>query len=117
MGYSQIMSLDKKLTDRKKIYLYYKNIFENNEIMKLHTNAELYSNFWLNTLSMNFNELEITKIELIKILNKRKIFLRDVWQPHNLNNLNKDCYFENLDNTLKFYKSSINLPSSFKIEL
>ena len=117
LGYSQIMSLDKKLTDRKKIYLYYKNIFENNEIMKLHTNAELYSNFWLNTLSMNFNELEITKIELIKILNKRKIFLRDVWQPHNLNNLNKDCYFENLDNTLKFYKSSINLPSSFKIEL
>ncbi len=114
LGLSQILSLDEKLLKRKKIYDFYKEKFENFNLLNLHTKSENFTNFWLNSISLS-DETSFSKFELIRLLNDLGILVRDIWVPHHLNKINADCYREELNNTDNFYIKSFNLPSSFDV--
>lgn len=112
LGYSQILKLKKKISQRRKLYKIYSKYSQKGfNIMNEPTHAK--SNFWLQTIKLN-NQKE--KNYLLNFLYNNKIQARSIWKPNHLFSHLKKFPKMNLDNSLKIYNTTINIPSSLNVK-
>ena len=86
---------------KKKLHLYYSNIFKNTEIKLLKPSENLKSNYWLNTIIVSNKNI---KKKLILFSKQRNFNVRPIWKPINLFKHFKKNPKMNLDDTLIFMK-------------
>lgn len=112
LGYSQILKLKKKISQRRKLYKIYSKFSQKGfKIMNEPIHAK--SNFWLQAIKVN-NQNE--KNYLLNFLYKNKIQARSIWKPNHLFSHLKKFPKMNLDNSLKIYNTTINIPSSLNVK-
>jgi perosamine synthetase len=112
LGLAQLENLKKILISKKKLYLKYCRMFENeNDYYLVKNPYKSSSNNWLNTLFLKKPSIKFRN-KILKVAHKNKIFLRPVWKP--LHTLKHFCKMPkmNLEKSNIIYKSCINLPSS-----
>ena len=112
LGYSQILKIKKILKNKRKLFSFYKKIFNKNLFFKLlNEPKESKSNFWLQTIILkkkysNFNQ------KIIKDLIKEKIHVRPGWKlMTDLNYLKKSPKMD-ISIAKKICSRIINIPSS-----
>ena len=112
LGYSQILKIKKILKNKRKLFSFYKKIFNKNLFFKLlNEPKESKSNFWLQTIILkkkysNFNQ------KIIKDLIKEKIHVRPGWKlMTDLNYLKKSPKMD-ISIAKKISSRIINIPSS-----
>ncbi len=110
LGISQLQKINKYLKLKKKLHLFYKNLFDNSDFKLLKPIKECKSNYWLNTIVIN-NNIKI-KDNLINLSLKNKFYVRPLWKPINELEPFKKFPKMNLDNTIDAYNRIISLPSS-----
>ena len=112
LGYSQIKRINKILKNKRKLFLFYKKIFEKSPFFKLiNEPKKTKSNFWLQTILINKKYSNLTK-KIIKDLNNKKIYVRPGWElMPNLNHFKK-CPKMDISISKKICKRIINIPSS-----
>lgn len=112
LGYSQILKLKKKISQRRKLYKIYSKYSQKGfKIINEPINSK--SNFWLQAIKLN-NQKE--KNYLLKFLYKNKIEARSIWKPNHLFSHLKKFPKMNLDNSMKIYNTTINIPSSLYVK-
>ena len=112
LGLAQIENIKLFLKSKKKLYQKYLRTFsEHKEVFLLKNPKNSTSNNWLNTIWIKNSSLK-KRNNIIRLANKKGLFLRPPWKP--LNEFNHFKFFPkmNLDISQKIYLSCINLPSS-----
>jgi perosamine synthetase len=112
LGSAQIENLNKFLRSKKKLFLKYCKEFSKVNDFRLINNPQFCkSNNWLNTIFIKNSSIK-KRNKLLRLAQKKKIFLRPVWKP--LHQLKHFKYIPkmNLENAERIYVSCINLPSS-----
>jgi perosamine synthetase len=116
LGYSQLKKINKILHKKKFLHKKYKDIFKNNknfEIVDLDNIKNLKSNYWLNAMKINTNN--ISKSKVLDYLNEKGIQCRPIWDLlHTLPHFLKYKSYK-IEKSKKLFDSVILLPSSPKI--
>jgi perosamine synthetase len=112
LGLAQIENLNKFLKFKRRLFNRYYNEFKKVKGIKLISEQKYSkSNYWLNTIFINNSSIK-KRNKILKLGHKSKIFLRPAWKPlHTLKHFKKMPKMD-LSQTIKIYKSCINLPSS-----
>jgi perosamine synthetase len=114
VGCAQIENITKIISSKRKNLTAYKNIFKKIKDVKIFDEPiNSKSNFWLITAMFQ----KKIKYKVLKELNKQGCNARAIWKPLHTLQMYKKCQKDNLNTSLKIYNSSINLPSSPKINL
>jgi len=120
IGYSQIQNIKKIITQRKKIYDFYKkhlNKIKDLNVFEIPNEKE--TNYWLMILQIS-GSIKKAKIKRNKILNlfkKNGVESRSVWQPNHMNlHLRKFQKYE-VKKSLDLYCRSVCLPSSHNLSM
>ena len=111
VGCAQLEKINKILKAKRKNFQDYFKYFreiKGVEIIKEQKNVK--SNYWLITLNLKKN-FKI-KNSILRKLNKSGFNARAIWKPLHSLAIYKNCPKDDLVNTMRIYKSSINLPSS-----
>ena len=113
IGVGQLENIKKIIHLKKRIYLYYKKLFENNEncdFKKIKSNAT--SNYWLNLVEIksikNKNDLK----KIIYSLSSNDIESRPIWQLNHLQKNYLKCQRYKIINANKLLLRTLCLPSS-----
>ena len=112
IGYSQIKRIKTILKKKRKLFLFYKKVFDKNPYFKLVKEPEdSKSNFWLQVILINKKYSSFTQ-KIIKDLQKYKIYIRPGWEL--MTNLDYFKDFPRMDISIakNIYKRIINIPSS-----
>lgn len=112
LGISQLSKTKEILKRKRKLHLKYKKIFHKFKEFKLIEEIKnSKSNYWLNTVILNFNSNSKKEL-IIKKLIKDGIQVRPIWKLlHKLKHLTH-CPKMNLSNAIQLEKNIISLPSS-----
>ena len=112
LGSAQIENLNKLLKLKRRLFNRYYNEFKKVKGIALVCEQKYSkSNYWLNTIFINNSSIK-KRNKILRLGHQNKIFLRPSWKPlHTLIHLKKMPRM-NLAQTIKIYKSCINLPSS-----
>ncbi len=116
LGVAQLEKIEEILYRKRKLANIYKELFyEFNDLHILDEPTNTKSNFWLNTLRFNFDDLkkvEVIRNTLLEESHKSGLMLRPLWKPlHKLKPYLK-CPKGNLNISEREYLRIINLPSS-----
>ena len=116
VGCAQLEKIKSILKAKRKNFKDYFKHFKKIEGVKiLKEKKKVKSNYWLITL--NLMENYKIKNNILKKLNNLGFNARAIWKPLHTLSIYKNYPKDNLENTIKIYKSSINLPSSAGINL
>ena len=112
LGLAQIENLNKFLKSKRRLFNRYYNEFRKVKGIRFISEQKYSkSNNWLNTIFINNSSIK-KRNKILKLGHQNKIFLRPSWKPlHTLIHFKKMPRM-NLAQTIKIYKSCINLPSS-----
>jgi perosamine synthetase len=111
VGCAQLEKIKKILAAKRKNFLdYFKYFKKVSGINVIKEPENTISNYWLITLNLKKNYK--IKNSVLKKLNDLGFNARAIWKPLHTLSIYKKYPKDNLANTLKVYKSSINLPSS-----
>lgn len=112
LGLSQINRIEKLVAQKRKLHKLYANLFKNlDNVELLIENENCYSNYWLNCIILK----DINQKMLNSIMRKSidmGFIVRPMWKPMHTLKFCRHFPKDNLDNTMKAYKTSITLPSS-----
>tara|TARA_Y100001970_G_C14259629_1_gene878805 strand:+ start:10229 stop:11389 length:1161 start_codon:yes stop_codon:yes gene_type:complete len=115
IGYKQLCDLKKTLFLKKKLFDLYQNTFKDNEYCFISDNSKNSSpNNWVINLMMRDKYIKYQQ-SLIEHMHKNKIYVRELWRPQHLANYLKIYPKSDLKNTMKLWKKTISLPSSYYI--
>ena len=87
IGRGQMEVLENRITKRREIHQFYKDVFLNNEAVKVFSepNSDFYSNYWLTTIVIDPNKGSKKSREDVRImLNDANIESRPLWKPMHL---------------------------------
>lgn len=87
IGRGQMEVLENRITKRREIHQFYKDIFSNNEAVKVFSepNSDFYSNYWLTTIVIDPNKGSKKSREDVRImLQDENIESRPLWKPMHL---------------------------------
>ena len=87
IGRGQMEVLENRITKRREIHQFYKDIFLNNEAVKVFSepNSDFYSNYWLTTIVIDPNKGSKKSREDVRImLQDANIESRPLWKPMHL---------------------------------
>lgn len=89
IGRGQMEVLEDRILKRRKNHSFYNEIFKNYDEIDLFAepNDDFYSNYWLNTITIEENNYQITKEKLKKIFIENNIETRYLWKPMHLQTL------------------------------
>lgn len=112
LGLSQINRIEKLVAQKRKLHKLYANLFKNlDNVELLIENENCYSNYWLNCIILkNINQKMLNSIMTKSI--DIGFIVRPMWKPMHTLKFCRHFPKDNLDNTMKAYKTSITLPSS-----
>jgi len=112
LGCAQIMSLEKIISLKRKLFhLYQKEFYKNEyfELVKEPVNNR--SNYWLQNIKLK-KKFKKFKNHLIELTNKKGYQTRPAWKLlHELNHF-KDCPKDELKSSIDLYSRIISIPSS-----
>ena len=87
IGRGQLEVLENRITKRREIHQFYKDVFSNNEAVKVFSepNSDFYSNYWLTTILIDPNKGSKKSREDVRImLQDANIESRPLWKPMHL---------------------------------
>ncbi len=87
IGRGQMEVLENRITKRREIHQFYKDVFLNNEAVKVFSepNSDFYSNYWLTTIVIDPNKGSKKSREDVRImLQGANIESRPLWKPMHL---------------------------------
>ena len=87
IGRGQLEVLENRITKRREIHQFYKDVFSNNEAVKVFSepNSDFYSNYWLTTILIDPNKGSKKSREDVRImLQGANIESRPLWKPMHL---------------------------------
>ncbi len=87
IGRGQMEVLENRITKRREIHQFYKDVFSNNEAVKVFSepNSDFYSNYWLTTIVIDPNKGSKKSREDVRImLQGANIESRPLWKPMHL---------------------------------
>lgn len=89
IGRGQMEVLEDRILKRRENHSFYNEIFKNYDEIDLFAepNDDFYSNYWLNTITIEENNYQITKEKLKKIFIENNIETRYLWKPMHLQTL------------------------------
>lgn len=116
----QLKKLEKIINQRKKIQSYYnkklKNLFQNKLIFAMNVKRNIDISPYIYTIRINEDKINISRDQIIKKLEEKKINAVVHYIPaNNLNFYKSKIQFPNLKNTIKAYKNIISLPFHNKL--
>lgn len=98
IGLGQMEILEDRISKRRDNHSFYHEIFINDEHINLfkEPNEDYFSNYWLNTVTIEENDFGVTKENVKKIFSENNIETRYLWKPMHLQALfNKYKFFGN----------------------
>ena len=115
LGVSQLNNLKKNISQKRKIFNFYKKMFKDIKgVSVLEEPKNSLSNYWLNTIVLD-KKYKFYKNKIIKSLIKNKFHSRPLWQPlHSLPQFKK-YQKDKLNVTNDLYERCINIPSSIHL--
>ncbi len=95
IGRGQLEVLEERIFKRRENHEFYKNIFKNIEEVNLFEEPAdgYFSNYWLNTITIEGNNIETTKENLKRKFSQNNIETRYLWRPMHLQALFKEYKF------------------------
>lgn len=113
IGRGQMEVLEERILKRRDNHEFYQGIFENDEEINLfqEPNADFYSNYWLNTITIEENNYGITKEKLKKRFSENNIETRYLWRPMHLQLLYKEYKFFGTHVCGMLFEQGLCLPS------
>ncbi|AZB20515.1 DegT/DnrJ/EryC1/StrS family aminotransferase [Chryseobacterium indologenes] len=95
IGRGQLEVLEERIFKRRENHEFYKNIFKNIEEVNLFEEPAdgYFSNYWLNTITIEGNNIETTKENLKRKFSQNNIETRYLWRPMHLQALFKKYKF------------------------
>ena len=112
LGCAQIMSLEKIISLKRKLFHLYQKEFDKNEYFELVKEpVNNRSNYWLQNIRLK-KKFKKFKNYLIELTNKKGYQTRPAWKLlHELNHF-KDCPKDELKSSIDLYSRIISIPSS-----
>lgn len=113
IGIGQLEVLEDRIQRRRNNHDFYQCVFENFDEIKLfeEPNEDFFSNYWLNTVTIEGNNCIITKEKLKKIFSENNIETRYLWKPMHFQPLYKKYKFFGRDLSGTLFGSGLCLPS------
>ncbi|PKF74386.1 DegT/DnrJ/EryC1/StrS family aminotransferase [Chryseobacterium sp. PMSZPI] len=113
IGRGQLEVLENRIMKRRENHEFYQRVFQNYEEIELfeEPNDDFFSNYWLNTITIEGNNFNITKEKLKEKFSKNNIETRYLWKPMHLQPLYKDYKFFGADVCGTLFGSGLCLPS------
>ena len=109
VGLAQLEKLDTFIKNKRKLGKKYQEELKNENFFVFKETENSKANYWLNVLITNSKKNRDT---ILDITNEHNIFTRPAWNPMHILPMNKDCYYENLENTEFLFDRIVNIPSS-----
>ena len=110
LGISQLKKIKIYLNRKKKLFNFYKKIFNSGNFKIVEPIKNCKSNYWLNTIEIK--NKKITKSNFIAKAHSKGFFVRSMWKPmHSLSQF-KNYQKMEMKVTEEIYNRFINLPSS-----
>lgn len=114
LGYHKLKNFSKILTQKRNIASKYRELFSDTNLKFLDEKNNVKSNFWLNTIILNDEQINYRE-KILNYCNKKGIECRPAWSLISKMNVYKNNPKANLENALKLQKKIINLPSGLNI--
>lgn len=113
IGRGQLEVLENRILKRRENHVFYKEIFKNIDEINLfeEPGKDFFSNFWLNTITIEGNNAEITKENLKRKFSKNNIETRYLWKPMHLQPLYKQYKFFGSNVCGILFENGLCLPS------
>jgi len=107
---AQLEKINKIITAKRKNYQSYKKTFKNSKYIDfIQEPKNSKCNYWLITGILKNKE---SKEKLIIFLKKNGFHLRSTWRPLHTLKIFKHCSKDSMNNSMKFFNTAINFPSS-----
>lgn len=112
IGRGQMEVLDLRVEQRRKNYLFYKELFKDDSRFILHTepNEDFFSNHWLNVVTIDPEQHYTQEMVREKFLTKN-IETRPIWKPMHLQPIFKGAQYFGSDLAERLFQNGLCLPS------
>jgi aminotransferase in exopolysaccharide biosynthesis len=108
---AQLEQIETFIEDKRKIASLYKDFFEGSQYKFVEEPIGARSNYWLNAiLAENITHRD----EVLEELNAAKVMSRPAWTLMHKLEMFKNCYRDNLTNSIWVEERLINIPSSYR---
>ena len=108
---SQLKKIDEILCNKRKTANLYKDFCEKNDIKFLSEPTSSKSNYWLNAIIL---EGLTERDEFLEYSNTNGVMTRPIWKPMHYLEMYKNCYKQDLNNSVIAYDCFVNIPSSYR---
>ncbi len=109
LGLAQVANLNNFVKSKRQLAKKYQQWGKENNIEFLTETEGTKSNYWLNTIILkDYKERD----HFLDLLNRNNISSRPTWTPMHMQDIYKDCFYENLENTEWSFQRVVNVPSS-----
>lgn len=109
LGLGQVTNLHQFVKSKRLLAKKYQLWGNKNSIEFLTEAKGTKSNYWLNTIMLKDNE---ERDYFLDLSNRNNINSRPAWTPMHMQDIYKDCFYENLENTEWSFQRVVNVPSS-----
>jgi dTDP-4-amino-4,6-dideoxygalactose transaminase len=111
MACAQLEQIETFINDKREIASLYKVFFENSQYKFVEEPIGARSNYWLNSILAE----DITQREqVLEKLNSAQVMSRPAWTLMHKLEMFKNCYRDNLNNSIWVEERLINIPSSYR---
>jgi aminotransferase in exopolysaccharide biosynthesis len=111
MACAQLEQIETFIADKREIASLYKDFFEGSQYKFVEEPIGARSNYWLNAiLAENITQRD----EVLEKLNSAKIMSRPSWALMHKLEMFKNCFRDNLNNSIWVEERMINIPSSYR---
>ncbi|CAH0274980.1 Putative pyridoxal phosphate-dependent aminotransferase EpsN [Chryseobacterium sp. Bi04] len=119
IGIGQLDVLEDRILKRRENHEFYQGIFENDETINLleEPGEDFFSNYWLNTVTIEGNKSGMTKEKLKKIFSENNIETRYLWKPMHLQTLYKGYNFFGDNICGMLFEAGLCLPSGSNLSV
>ena len=114
LGYSKLKNFSKVLIKKRILASKYRQLFKNTRFRFFEEKKNVKSNFWLNTIILNNDQIKYRK-KILDYCNSRGIECRPAWSLISKMKIYKKNPKSNLDNAVRLQKKIINLPSGLNL--
>lgn len=111
---AQLEQIETFIADKREIASLYKDFFKNSQYKFFEEPTGARSNYWLNAI---LAEDKNHRDETLEKLNSSKVMSRPAWALMHKLEMFKDCYRDNLSNSIWIEERLINIPSSYRIKI
>jgi aminotransferase in exopolysaccharide biosynthesis len=111
LGLAQLESIEYFLAKKRELAMLYKDQLSGTDYKFVSEPADCRSNYWLNAVICDSRS---SRDDLLEITNNANVMTRPIWTLMNRLPMYKNCFRDNLENSIWLESRIVNLPSSVK---